>query len=133
MITKFFGTVTDGSLELDNAEAFNNNLLTLKGEVEIIIRPRKKSRTIKQNDYYWGVVIRMIADETGHSSEEIHELMKSMFLKDILIIKNEVYFTNKSTTLLNTKQFSKDYVDRIKLWALDKLNINIPDPDEIYE
>ena len=132
MDTKFFGKVTNGKLVLDNEPAYQSHLLTLEGEVELIARKRSKARSVRQNDYYWGVVLKCIADETGHSTDEIHELMKSMFLKDVIIVGNEPYITNKSTTRLTTKQFSTDYIERIKFWALDTINLNIPDPDEVY-
>lgn len=131
MIPKFFGTIQFGKLELEDQDAYDGYLMTLGGEVEVVVRKRRHQRSLNQNQYYWGVVVRMIADETGHTSDEIHEMLKRMFLRDLIEIKGEVYETVKSTTGLDTYGFSKDYVDRIKIWAMDKLNLIIPEADSV--
>jgi len=129
---KFIGEVQSGKLKLNDQALYDDYLLTLDGKVELVVRKYHSQRTLKQSAYYWGVVVRMIADETGHTSDEIHEMLKRMFLKDLIEIKGEQYETVKSTTSLDTRGFSKDYVDRIKLWALDTLGITIPESDEVY-
>jgi hypothetical protein len=133
MLPKFYGTIENGKLELINPTEYQTYLNTLSGEVELTVKKRTKKRTLSQNAYYWGVVVKMIAEETGHDSDEIHELMKQMFLKDLIKIKGEIYETVKSTTELETKGFSLDYIERIKYWAMEKLNLNIPSPDEVYK
>jgi hypothetical protein len=133
MLPKFYGTIENGKLELINPTEYQTYLNTLSGEIELTVKKRTKKRTLSQNAYYWGVVVKMIAEETGHDSDEIHELMKQMFLKDLIKIKGEIYETVKSTTELETKGFSLDYIERIKYWAMEKLNLNIPSPDEVYK
>lgn len=131
MVPKFFGTIQFGRLSLEDQDAYDGYLLSLEGEVEVVVRKRSKQRTLNQNQYYWGVVVRLIADETGHSSDEIHEMLKMMFLKDLIEIKGDMYETIKSSSSLDTRGFSKDYIDRIKFWALDKLNLIIPEADSV--
>lgn len=132
MITKFFGTVENGRLVLDNEPAYFSTLFALNGEIELVIQKRKRSRTLKQNAYYRGVVVPMIAKETGDSDKRMHEILKRKFLKDFTFINGEVFYFSRTTTTLTTKQFV-EYIDEIKLWALDFLNLNIPDADEVYE
>lgn len=132
MDTKFYGTVKNGNLVLDNEQAYEAHLMTLDGEVEVITRKRKRTRSLKQNDYYWGVVIQKISEYTGHSAQEVHELMKNLFLRDMLIVNKDIYRSTKSTTELSTKQFI-DYIQKINLWALDRLDVNIPEPEDVYE
>jgi len=129
MNPKFFGKIQFGKIAMDNQDAYDNYLHSLDGLVEVVVRKRSTKRTVKQNQYYWAVVIRLIADETGHTSDEIHEAMKRMFLKDLIIIKGEEYETVKSSTELDTLGFSKDYIERIRFWAWETLSVVIPDPD----
>jgi len=131
MIPKFAGTVQFGKLTLQDEDIYDNYLLSLNGEVEVTVRKKSNKRTLKQNQYYWAVVIRLIAEETGHTSEEIHDAMKQMFAKSIIKIKGEEYETVTSTTQLDTLEFSKAYVDQIKYWAWDTLNIVIPEPNNV--
>lgn len=131
MKPKFLGTVQFGVLRIENEEAYKDYLYTIEGDVEVVVGKRSNKRSLNQNQYYWGIVIRIIADETGHSSDEIHELMKQMFLKDVIIIKGDKYETVRSTTDLDTMQFSQDYIKRIKQWAWSELNLIIPEPDNV--
>lgn len=131
MIPKFFGTIQFGKLTLENADAYELYLYTLNGPVEVTVRRKSNKRTLSQNQYYWAVVIRLIADETGHTSDEIHEMMKRMFLKDIITIKGEKYETVKSSCGLDTLEFSKDYIDRIRRWAQETIGVIIPDPERV--
>lgn len=131
MDTKFYGKVKNGRLMMENERAYMDHVFSLDGEVEVTIAKRKRGRTIKMNAYYWGVVLKHIADHTGHSTDEIHEMMKNMFLKDMLIVNKEIYRTTRSTTELTTTQFSKGYVDRIKMWAADRLGLIIPDATDL--
>ena len=75
------GIVENGKLTLAEPQTFIGYLHTLKGDVEIIVRPRRKKRSLNQNQYYWGVILKLIADSTGHTPEEVHHFMKSEFLK----------------------------------------------------
>jgi hypothetical protein len=59
----------------------------------------------------------MIAKHTGQDPIDIHELFKKMFLYDEDV---------NSTTEKNKTDFS-DYVEQIKNYAAERLNILIPD------
>jgi hypothetical protein len=74
-------------------------------------------RSNAQNNYYFGVVLEIIARHTGTSKDELHELFKQMFLYDV---------EHNSTTEKNTSEFM-EYVDAIKDYALVVRGIKIPD------
>jgi hypothetical protein len=133
MIPKWRGTIEQGKLELYDWEGYNKYLSNLQGEVNVIVEKQKRQRSLPQNNWYWGVAIKMIAEETGYTPQEIHSLLKTLFLKDLLIINGEPIEIVKSTTELDTKKFSQDYWQRIQVWAAETLNLNIPNPDEIYQ
>lgn len=126
-VRKFKAKVLNGKLVLPSTKLFIENLKNFEGkEVELIIQRYRKSRTLKQNAYYWGAIIPILADYCGYDDQEIHEALKIKFLSKKGIIPTVI-----STTKLNTAQFT-DYIERIKRWASIELNVVVPDPDEIW-
>jgi len=125
----FYGTTDDrGILIPDDPKRFTAYLLGLSGKaLEFIVRKTRKARSLRQNAYYWGVVISTLSDHTGHDPEEIHEALKIKFLshddeKTGLLIVG-------STAALSTIQFN-EYCDRIQRWAAQFLGCYIPSPNE---
>jgi hypothetical protein len=68
----------------------------------------------------------MIAEETGHEPDEVHEFLKLQFLKKNLDKLGDVA---KSSTELNTLEF-EEYAEKCRRWASVFLNLNIPEPNE---
>jgi len=79
----FFGAITPGGiLELDHPELYSD---LLKGglancRVQLEIDRKKTPRSQQQNAYLWAAVYPVIAEHTGNSIPEIHEVCKQMFL-----------------------------------------------------
>lgn len=98
--------------------------------VQMTLRQQGKPRSNHQNRYYHGVVLQMIADETGHTPEEIHAFCKSMFLPrlHVLLAGHEIEVP-KSTTTLSTDEFEV-YLDRVRAFAAQELGIAVPLPHE---
>lgn len=101
----------------------------------------RKSRSNKQNAYYWACVIPYVMDglvEMGLeksllSSENVHEMLKARFLKeDFGNADGEFVTLTKSTTDLSTTEFM-DYIADVQKWAAEFLNIQIPDPGDQAE
>lgn len=88
------------------------------------------TRSGSQNRYYWGACLSLIADETGHTPEEVHDAVKELFLprRFIQLGNNEVEVV-KSTADLTTDEFEK-YLMQLRAWAETELNITIPLPNE---
>lgn len=104
----------------------------------IVIKFERKGskRSNPQNAYYWGICIKEITlrlRELGHTwinDEDVHEIMKLKFNYEHVVSEGgEVMELPKSTTTLTKTQFS-EYVEKIRLWASDFLNIQIPDPGQ---
>lgn len=107
------------------------------GKYLVKIQPIKR-RTLSQNAYYWKVVVPMVKDglrAAGYfeikSNEDAHEVLKHLFLK-----KKTIYETGGkpikvpgSTAGLPTKAFN-EYLEHITQWAVEYLNIQIPQPNE---
>ncbi len=99
-------------------------------QVRIMARPPHRTRSVRQNAYYWGVVLTTIGNECGHTSEEVHEFCKQKFLpRAFIMIANEEREVFKSTTDLTAQEFEL-YLERVRAWAAQELRLNIPLPNE---
>ncbi|HQB18921.1 MAG TPA: hypothetical protein PL092_03160, partial [Candidatus Pacearchaeota archaeon] len=134
IIPKLKGIVLNGNIVLDYNDKIKQQkwLQSLNGKrIEMIIRPFRAKRTIPQNAYYWGVVLKTISKETGYTSEELHEFFKRIFLKKEIVIGGKVYETSISTRKLKKDQFS-EYIEKIKGFVFLRLDLVIPEAGE-YE
>ena len=132
IIPKFKGRIKNGNLSLFDKDKFSRYLVKFEGKdiwCSVDLYKKIGFRSIQQNRYLWGVCYKMIAFETGHSEEEIHEIMKGMFNSEITDFRGKKIKVNKSTTSLDKLEFM-EYWENIKNWASMELNIIIPDPDE---
>lgn len=125
----WYGSVDSGKLTLTDPDGFRRALHSFVGPVEVIIEPEKRYRSVQQNRYLWGVVYRLIADHTGHSAEEIHEMMKFRFNQRRLEVGGDILDYGGSTTELTTAEFEV-YAEAIRRWAAEKLSLNIPEPGQ---
>lgn len=87
----------------------------------------KARRSLDQNAWLWGVVYRTIADYTGSTEQELHEIFKRMFLlPKIVKWKDKIIKMPGSTSDLNKPQFG-EFVERIRA-EVATMGIAIPDP-----
>src|SRR3990167_5814660 len=90
----------------------------------------RSQRSLAQNNFWWGICYKIIAETTGHTTEEIHEIMKAMFLpKKFITLKGIEFEIPKSTTKLSKGEVV-EYTDKIILFAAVELNAYIPTPCE---
>lgn len=131
------GYIKAGRLMFHNRRAFDSAVSGLKDgwEVEVEISRLRATRSAQQNRAYWGVIIAALTDHTGYTPEEIHEILKCKFLpKELAILKDNGDVVDKfvmggSTRGLDTQEFG-DYMERIKEWAAQELDLYIPDFDQ---
>jgi len=128
------GRVVDGKLTV-NQTRLRAALAAMKdGDVVVTVQRKRPSRTVNQNAYYWGVVIKAISDETGQGLESIHEFLKRECNAQHVEMTNrttgEQYdaWIGGSTASLNVNDFY-DYVERCRAWAGTFLGLTIPDPE----
>lgn len=124
----FYGKIENRKLTFDNTEQLKNYIANLKGDIQLTIEPRKKNRSLKQNSYYWGVVIPMLCEYCGYTPEEMHEALKIKFLTVYSDVKN-IPPTIRSTTSLSTVEF-EELVSRVRMWASIELGVYVPNPNE---
>jgi len=125
--------VTNGWIAPSPAQhaLIRNYLQTREGKAVAVKFTRPVStRSKSQNAYLWGVVYTTVAESTGHTTEEVHDACKELFLprRFVQLGTNEVEVA-KSTTQLSTDEFEK-YLTQLRAWAETELNIRIPLPNE---
>ena len=107
------------------------------GDYVITITPNRKTRSNQQNAYLWGIVYPSVLfglQDAGWeitNEEQVHEYCKQAFAAREVINKDtgEVISLPNSTARMQTAEFNV-YVDKIKAFALEYLNITIPEPNE---
>ena len=121
---------TDGIWIAENKAAFKNYLARNANKRTVLkCKLYRKQRSNPQNAYYWGVVLPMIADELGYDIDEIHDLMKLKFNKQVRQGTRGEMALPGSTTKLTTTEF-EEYLERIRVWAITEFGIKIPLPNE---
>ncbi len=98
--------------------------------------PFRRKRSLSQNSLYhlWKAVI---ADECGYTPNEMHDILRREYLPvKVVKMKKNTHYLLKSTTDLNTKEFT-DYLDTIHR-DFSANGIILPQPgeqglEEMYE
>lgn len=117
----------------------------IDGDAILVVRiePEEKKRTLRQNKYLWGVVYKTIVDnDPGYfvndavdalrktarlsTAEVVHEFCKARFLPSADLPGLQITVA-PSTAKLPRKEF-QEYVESIRRWAADELQVFIPDP-----
>ena len=132
-----------GALRIYNRPLFEEEVRAMSREkdlaVTIEVKLKKRFRSDVQNAYYWGVVVAMISQrlrELGHDVDRdlTHEFLKGRFLYTELTdpTSGEVMKIPRKTSELATEEFM-EYVEHVKQFAAETLDIYIPDPNEQLE
>ena len=102
----------------------------------VIITSAEEKRRAQQNKYYFGVVIRTIAEQAWvqgqqWSAEAWHEQMARTFgiHKDVTLPNGDVVTKRLSTTEMKVKEFS-EYTEKVTAFGAVELGIRFPaNPD----
>lgn len=141
---KHNGVITpQGALRIHNRPLFEEEVRAMSREkdlaVTIEVKVKKYRRSNEFNNYYWGVVVAMIVERLrglGHDVDRdlTHEFLKGRFLYSELTDPStgEVLKIPKKTSELATEEF-KDYLEHVKQFAAETLDLYIPDPNEQLE
>ena len=144
---KYQGTVKPDGLHIINRKRFDADLLeffhpkenkgkTVFQQVEIIVRKKRRSRSLEQNAYYWGVVIPMVKEGLNdlgwqYDAEDTHEYLKEQYLRveELNEKTGELRIRTGSTKKITTTRFM-EYIADIQQFASEELQTYIPDPNE---
>ena len=98
------------------------------------IIPMKMPRSNRQNKYFHSVIVPIISEYLGYSLEETKDLLKSMFLKDYLIIKTKSGMTKEICIVRGSSELKTDefetFMEDCRRWGSMELGLNIPLPNE---
>lgn len=128
----FKARINNGRIEFreDHLKFFNDLIFKLEGEdIRVDIEKWFEKRSNQQNRYYWGVVLKMISDETGHHPDELHEAFIKKFLNHKVILGEVV---SERSSSLTTIEF-EEYMAKIRTFASqpdEGLKMFIPLPNE---
>lgn len=139
----YTGKVKDGKIELPSKRFRSEVSRAFEGrQIEVLVRRKKRRRSLAQNAYYWGLVLNILTaqfriwdKETEITPDILHDWCKDKFLP-IVQDADEITLTHPggtekvkpSTTRLTTTQFM-DYIALIQKWAAE-FGLYIPDPNE---
>ena len=134
MIYKHKAFIKNGKVTFQDRERFDNHLLNYEGKTVVVtVREQKERRSLNLNSYYWAVIVKLLSEETGYNKDEMHEVLKSMFLRTKYQIKGIWIHSTKSTTKLTNEEMQA-YIEECKSFASTTLGLYIPDPNEVeYE
>lgn len=131
----YLGKVKEGKLDIADPY-FDRELEKLNGRpVYVTVEEWRNTRSEQQNRYYWGVVVKLISEETGFDTMEAHEVLKHKFNPKHSELTNkttgeiELIEYGGTTTRMTTKDFM-EYIEKIQRWASEFLSLNIPDPNQ---
>lgn len=104
------------------------------------MRRKRRSKSQKQLAWYWGVILPALSERTGYTVEEMHAWCKYKFLnppefKTLVIVDahgevvEEAHVEGPETVSLLTTGQMADYTEDIRLFAADKLQVYIEDPN----
>jgi hypothetical protein len=114
--------------QLERIKTYLSNLADGK-TIEISWQPPKSTRSLKQNAYYW-LVLSIIAQETGNTTDDLHVVYKDLFLTPKFItLGNKEIEVRKTTTDLTPAEFG-EYTEKVCAHAATELQLRIPLPGE---
>jgi hypothetical protein len=134
------GKALDPDTRVEIAEAVAERF-DIGDRVEVTLKPYKATRSQRANRYLWGVVYELMAKDQEMTAEEIHDAMVERFLpnehKRIAFFNRltgeclEVETDGRRSSKLTGELFF-DFVERVREFARDFLNVQTPEPDKDY-
>jgi hypothetical protein len=123
----FYAKSEKGHLVFSNKKALQDFLHSVEGkQLAVSIGKERGIRSDNQHRYYWAY-LRIIANETGHTEDELHQLFKRLFLRpNIIKVLGREIKVPATTKELSKIEFG-EYLDRI----CAEVNIPLPDPKDI--
>lgn len=124
-------------LVLEDEHAYRESIWRMKPGPKIIsIEDRKDRRSHVANRYHWGVVIKMVAGETGQDEDSIHYDFYDRFLRRRIHYTDAMGHTVErefavGSSGLTVKEFY-EFVEKCRLFAAEFFGLRIPDPDPEY-
>lgn len=123
-----YAHIKDMAISANNKKEWAEFLLANDGK-EVLIKRTTGTRSIPQNNYYFGVVLGEISKHTGHSVNELHSIFKRMFLPPVTVKYRDREIRMPGSTAKLNKSEMAEYLLRITAEAAS-MGITIPEADK---
>jgi hypothetical protein len=117
----------------DNAQKWLAAICRLEGkDIEVTIKAEQKRRSNRQNAYYWGIVVKVMADAAGYTPDEMHDALRHRLLlhRSFTNDAGEELEIPCSTAKLSAGEF-EDYMRACRQFGAEFFGVYIPDPNEV--
>lgn len=123
-------TVKGGKLVLPNSVDFERHIQAFEDKhVEVTVKKWEPFSTDKQFAYYYGVVLHIISEHTGHTRDDLDSILKHKFLYEFVTMGDTIERRLLSKNEVSKQRFS-EYIEQVIQWATTSLGLTIPGPDE---
>jgi hypothetical protein len=130
--------IVNGLIEWSDRDAFVRAVRDMADcDAELTIAQVEDRRSVVANRYYWGVVVKAIAEDTGQAPDDVHDAMCDRFLKHRITLVNvlgqvlDLEVAGRSSSLSVAKFYG--FVEQVRLFAAEFFGLSIPDPDAEYQ
>ena len=111
----------------------------LDGIYLVEVNKVRKPRSNDQNGWLWGCIYPLMLDamvDAGWeftNTEQLHEFFKAQMTADEVVNREtgEIIKFPSSTSRMSTTEFSA-YCEKLREYAKEFLNVDIPDPDKYW-
>lgn len=127
---------------LQTKRRFMQKVQTMTGLWEISMKPRRFTRSLSQNSYWWAAVVSPFCDwlrsEWGDSSitlEQAHEVLKQKVLGTKELVNKrtgEVIEITQSSKTLDTHEFG-EFIENAAAWLAEFTGIVVLAPELFWE
>jgi len=128
------GKVTNGELVGISRKKLKEELAYFEGvNVELIIRKKKKHRSLQQNKLWW-LYMGMLGEYLGYDKDAMHEICKFKFLKKEAVDETTglIFEYIESTSKLSTVDFM-ELIEKLYQWSSETFNVTLPPPNTQVE
>lgn len=101
--------------------------------LRIVVTSEDRRRTTESNGFYWGVVLRAIAEQAWVNEQQFnadtwHEYYANLYCPrvDVALPTGEIFSRRKSTSEMGQKEFT-DYVTRVQANAATEHGVQFED------
>lgn len=124
LFPNFLGKVSNGKFIPENEDGYTVWMMNLEDkECLLTIGEKKNQRTMSQNKYYNGIILKLIGEHLGYD-------LTAKFLKKIVNVDGKDMVVVRSTTSLTTEEMS-NYIEKCKRFSAIELGCFIPEPEYI--
>lgn len=106
-------------------------LNSLPEEGEAIFRKAKSKRSTDQREYYWAVIVKIIAEWMGEEKDNVNEILKRMFNpKPAKDLSGNPIMVGRSIEKESVQDVERVY-EEIRVYFLTEHGVKIPLPNEV--